>query len=1468
MQVAIAREYFPAYARLPRKAQKKADELLRKFTLDPRQASLHYEPIHGAHDRQLRSLRVGDDYRAIVRAPETGEVFVLLWIDHHDEAYRWAESKRVEVHPATGTLQLFDVAAATQAIDAIEAFPREVPEVVAATERQGLFAALTDDTIFHGGVPRVLIPAVRAVATQDDLDQLLPHLPADAAEILTGLAAGYTLDVLLEEFVGRSTPTGTEKAAPRPDVADVGAALARPATQQQFRVVDADFDLESALAHPLDTWRVFLHPRQRALARTRAKGPLRVTGGAGTGKTVVALHRAAFLVREVYAKPDDRVLFTTFNVNLAHDVRRQLEKLLEPMELARIDVKNIDAIASEVLRNRGEPVRLGVGEAVRRAWSGALDVYGVAGFTPSFCMAEWRDVIQAQDLTDEEDYVRAVRLHRGTPLGRRERRLLWPLFRAFREELATLGLSEPVEVLRRARKALEADTSAPGYRAVVVDETQDFSLEALRLVRALAGPEHPDDLFLVGDAHQRIYGRPTRLGAAGIQIRGRRSQELRLNYRTTAAISRYSMGALGEEVVDDLDDGVASRRGYVSLRAGNTPAVQGFDDGLTEVAFVVAEVQRLVARGTPLEGICITARRQKTLKDRFLEALHDVGIAADLLEREEPRHASVRLATMHRIKGLEFPVVFVVALDEDEMPYRSEESDASDPVLARQDELAERCLLYVATSRARDALYVSYVGTPSPFLSGMRVGVAARRKEPTTLPPAPPTPPALAAASSPDKSEPPRSEAASEDDAPIATVADDDILLESLDLPARLATWASRQGITTLRGLARVTPAEMGAARNLGRTSIADARRLIESMLGARWEDIAHEQRQLLLGEPSAPTRWNALRVTLSDAVRASALDELELPARVRSYASAQGFKTVGDLAERSEGELQAAPNMSRLSIQRLFEAVRDQPMRLEMQGALAATGLLRSWKALLLEQDPVARMVLTRRAGLGGPVETLQSIAEIVGVTRERIRQIESRAYENLRRSGPWLREIHARFESALAGGAARLDDLATIDWWSEIVALPDALDTFGDRMLDGAARVIEIDQRAYLARCTQEAFDGAWRDVRTAAPEVALPCSLAVFQTLVESRLGTLGPVLVEAAMDSLRGLLRTESSTEGDRVLGFGTTHGAGILALLRASPTPVEIEDLWAQVGRGKLPEEVLLLGPALVGVEQHFPDYAGWMERLVPAAIELMEREGPERQWLAHALREDLAEPMEIPDWLTAAHLASLLRRSGRVTYLGRLRVALLDRDDDQARILYHEELRRLLLTRGGPMGRDELLGALRSRMTVREVTFAGLLLRPQFLHCDDERIGLTERDLPGGTEALAMALEHMAGVMERRQRGFGRGQVLAEIAALSPAHGRWTMPMCLSVLRGDARFRLSTAGGIGLATWEDVRVPSRTDLFRECLEESSGRLTVESVQKRIEEIYGDCPSRVGVGAIANRHGAVLRGDGIERVLPG
>src|SRR5690606_10899336 len=309
-QVAIASGFFPAYARLPRKAQRKLDEFFRKFTVDPKQPSIHYEPVQGAEDKQLRSVRIGDDYRAIIRAPEAGDVFLMLHVDHHDEAYLWAAAKRTETHPVTGTMQLFDVDAIAQAVTAFtddEALSRPVAEPPTADapdwEEKRLFSDFTDEQLFEGGVPRALLPAVRAVYTEADLDRLAQHLPQEAADLLTGLAAGYAIDEVIQQILDKPQP------APGPavtiDTTDVVAALAREGSQREFRLLDEDFDLEAALNYPLDVWRVYLHPRQRKVVRSQTKGPMRVTGAAGTGKTVVAMHRAAYLVRDVFRAPDD-----------------------------------------------------------------------------------------------------------------------------------------------------------------------------------------------------------------------------------------------------------------------------------------------------------------------------------------------------------------------------------------------------------------------------------------------------------------------------------------------------------------------------------------------------------------------------------------------------------------------------------------------------------------------------------------------------------------------------------------------------------------------------------------------------------------------------------------------------------------------------------------------------------------------------------------------------------------------------------------------------------------------------------------------------------------------------------------------------------------------------------------------------------------------------------------------------------
>jgi DNA-directed RNA polymerase alpha subunit/mRNA-degrading endonuclease RelE of RelBE toxin-antitoxin system len=1530
MQVAIARDYFPAYARLPRKAQNKADDFLRKFTTDPKQASIHYEPVRGAQDKQLRSVRIGDDYRAIIRAPEHGDVFLLLWVDHHDEAYRWAASKRTAVHPATGTLQLFDLDAAAQVLTSLDAgsegpgAPGTIGSVTAAWlkatawEKGGtsankgrppsgaegdeprLFAAFADEDLFQGGVPRVLLPAVRAIASDAELDQLAPHLPAEAAEVLTGLAAGFSLDALLEEILGRAAPKAPE-AKPTVDPADMAAALERPSTQQQFRVVGGDFDLESALAHPLDVWRVYLHPKQRVLSRTRTKGPMRVTGGAGTGKTVVALHRAAFLVRDVFPRPDDRLLFTTFTVNLALDLRRQLETLLEPHELARVDVKNLDAWAADYLRSRGEPLRLATSEAQEQAWQRVMDIYAVEGFSLEFCKTEWREVVQAKDLRDEDAYVVAVRYARGLPLGRRERRLLWPLFRAYRQEFEGSGFLEPIEILRRARQRLEAEGGAGRYRAVVVDETQDLSLEALKLVRALAGPEHPDDMFLVGDAHQRIYGRPVTLGSAGINVRGRRSQELRLNYRTTAAICRWSIGALGREEVDDLDEGVASRRGYVSLREGQPPSVHGFEHAADEVSFVVGKVKQLIASGTPPEGICIAARRSYVLRDRFHDALVREGIAADVIDREEPRHPSVRLATMHRIKGLEFPVVFVVGVNADEVPYRSAELASDDAVVAHRAEVAERCLLYVAASRARDALFVTSFGDPSPFLAAMgpppKAVTRAAARATVRPPPEVVEAPAVVEEAIADAAviEAAAVEVAAVEEAAVVN-ADADVVdlrdsfpdlpvaptgvavgisLDSLSFPTRLFNWAEKKGLTTLEELVRIAPRDLLSERNLGRKTIAETRAVVEATLGCAWEDAATdavEAARAAAGEeapapadPFASDDWNVLRLALPEALAATKLAEIDLPARVVTHMRTEGIATIGELATRSRSTLLAAKNLGRSSIPQLIDALRLHMERLESAGMKAAMGLLESWKALLQEQDAVRRMVLTRRAGLGGPHETLQSVGEMLGVSRERVRQLETAVVTDLKRERFWLDEVRRRLDAAVSDdGAIAVDDLAADPWWASAAARPEAIDYFGEQLLDDAMRVIYVEERAYLARCTPTTFDEAWDELRKRAAEVPLPAPLATFHKLTDPLVPRVGRLLASLLFERLGERLHVENA-EGieARVVGFGATQAVAILAMLRASPTPMRVEEVMARAGKN-MPDDVLYFDRGLIGLEQHFPDFRSWMEKVVPLALEVLQREPPERQWLAHEILEELRELLDLPEWLDHWHLASLLRRSGRLRYLGRNRFNLLDGSESQGRIHYLEELIRIIRDHGGPMAWDEVFAELRKKTTAPSGTVTTTLMRPPFVSCDGDRIGLLDRDLPGGSAALVEALEHVADVLERRGRGLGTAQVQSDVARLSQHHAQWPVEMCMSVLRGDQRFRLSQSGAVGLAQWESVRVPARSEIVRQCLDESDGRVSVEAVQRRIEAYYGAAPDRLKVAAFANRFGAVLQGEWLER----
>jgi hypothetical protein len=619
---------------------------------------------------------------------------------------------------------------------------------------------------------------------------------------------------------------------------------------------------------------------------------------------------------------------------------------------------------------------------------------------------------------------------------------------------------------------------------------------------------------------------------------------------------------------------------------------------------------------------------------------------------------------------------------------------------------------------------------------------------------------------------------------------------------------------------------------------------------------------------PAAP-RWDDLRVALPRSARSLDLDEIELPARMRTYAEREGLRTLGDLADRSAAQLCSAQNLNRKSVAHVAQVVRERLPRLQAIRKRAATGLLPSWRAFLAEQDPVPRLVLALRAGLDGPAETLRAIGKRLGVTGERARQIEAGALDDLGRRKTWLGEVRARVDAAIGRGSITLEALAADPWWAAIVALPDALDYFCERVLAGEVRVVALDDRAYLARCSQTALDDAWSHLHQAAGDVSLPAPIEAFEALTAPAREALGDMIADALAERLRALLHLDAASAPEaRVTAFGTTHAASLLAILRASPTPVRLDEIWARLGRGDVPDEVLLFGSHQIGLERHFPDFASWMERLVPAAIQVMEREGPERQWLAGELLDELREPHDVPEWLTEWHLGGLLRKSGQVRYLGRLRVALLDAADDRGRLQFHDELLRILREHGEPMAREDLIAELRKRTSIRELTVRQCLTRHRFLRCGGDRIGLIERDLPGGADALAAAASHAAALLEQRGRGVGAAELQAEVVRLSPDHARWTTDMCLSVLRSDARFRLSNAGAVGLASWESVRVPTRMELVRQCIEEAGGRVRVEVVRRRIRAFYGEAPDRMRIGMMANRFGAGLRGDWIERGAAG
>ena len=658
-KVALAQDFLANLATLSSAVQGKVLNWALRFQSDPTSNGINYERIKQARDKNLKSVRIDQDWRGIVFKPPAGDVYVLMYVDRHDAAYKWAEGRRIAVNPTTGALQVFAVEslvepALAQVRVAMTATPegrQSEPAAESHPSLSGIYADLSDQELLSIGTPQELLVQVRSIRSDVELDALQTYLPIEAYEGLFLIAAG---DSVSQVLVSRETrveqPVNTE---------DFAAAIETAESQSRFVVVADEETMAAVLNSPLAQWRVFLHPTQRKLAQGDRSGPMRVLGGAGTGKTVLAMHRAKWLAEHL-ATAEKKVLFTTFTRNLAADIEENLKTLCSPALMQKIEVKNLDAWVHGFLRRQKYEHKIVYNrnqDEAAAAWERALTLHDSSlALPPAFYEEELERVILAQGVSSRDEYRLAKRKGRGTILTRGKRDAIWPVFEEYRAQLASRKLKEVDDAYRDAAILLQ-DKPQP-YSSIIVDETQDFGPQALRLLRAIV-PSEPNDLFFVGDGHQRIYTRNrAAMSASGISIRGR-SRKLYLNYRTTEEIRRLAVATLEGCEVDDLDDGSDEVKRYKSLSHGPAPKTLDFQHLEDALASLTPLLKESLAEGRSVCVIVPTKHDASAVQN----SLKTGKITTTILgpdERDRPDSKSVRIATMHRAKGLEFDEVVLL----------------------------------------------------------------------------------------------------------------------------------------------------------------------------------------------------------------------------------------------------------------------------------------------------------------------------------------------------------------------------------------------------------------------------------------------------------------------------------------------------------------------------------------------------------------------------------------------------------------------------------------------------------------------------------------------------------------------------------------------------------------------------------------------------------------------------------------
>lgn len=695
MRLFLYDKFFEKFIDLPKAIQNKVLDFQKKFRDNSRSSAIHLEPIKTFIDQSLRTARVDDKYRAIIRVPESGDDYFLLWVDTHDEAMDWAQNKMINWNENTQVVQIFT---------APPVLANPSPPALPAAKETTLYSQLSDEQLLAVGVPSVSLAMVRNIKGLDDFEKVEKNLPEDAFENLFYLADGANIDNLIFEI-----EEGKVKSAALEDqVQSIN-------NKRSFIVADDDL-LEELINGDLKKWQVFLHPSQRKLVEGSFKGPVKVTGGGGTGKTVAALHRLKFLTTAKTILTSQPILFATYTTALTANLGKLIAGIGIPAALYHL--ANIDMLARDLAKTTGiiahgsRFLDFPNSKSSLELWDELLE-QTLCQFDAAFLHSEYQEVILYNAILAPEEYYKQSRIGRGKAITRKQRIEVWTAVEAYIVKKKEEKFLDRAELFNKLSAYFITHEVKP-FSNIIVDEIQDFSNVELRFIRSLV-EEKNDDMFLVGDPYQRIYRRKINFSSAGINVRGTRSKRLRINYRTTEEIKRLAISTVKGFSYDNFEGEAEKLDGYLSLFHGGKPQYHLFTTKADELTYIINIIKENVSLGNAYNEIAIATRLKDSLRE-IKSALHQNNLPYYDLTSQSGSQEGIHLSTFHSLKGLEFKVVVVADVNYRTAPFLPQSFNQYEPNQQEEHLLSERALIYVAITRAMQKVEITGTGTRAEII--------------------------------------------------------------------------------------------------------------------------------------------------------------------------------------------------------------------------------------------------------------------------------------------------------------------------------------------------------------------------------------------------------------------------------------------------------------------------------------------------------------------------------------------------------------------------------------------------------------------------------------------------------------------------------------------------------------------------------------------------------------------------------